>query len=324
MAAAQIRTELDDSLAVFLSNLNSRRKTIQTFVEKLTTTKKTHTLSVECARERFETECNKIQSYYLQQNVKTGKDLARTNHKIEKAHTNIESSKREYQNALLLLAEATDTWANEWKIACDKLQDLEEERVNFLKSNLWAYTNVVSTVCVSDDEGCENIRLALENTDVLGDNELFVQTSATGSEIIDPPAFVNYLGGQNIQDNSKTFKTAQFSRLSQIGIDNLGSYPTASVRASRDRRSNDPSVLAQLQEQRASPYQQQPGKHSPYSANNRSNAIIYENPGLDEPQGPYESKAHLLPRDNIITKPHRLLILLLYRTKILITMDMQA
>jgi hypothetical protein len=29
---------------------------------------------------------------------------------------------------------------------------LEEERMEFMKDNLWAYANAVSTVCVSDDE----------------------------------------------------------------------------------------------------------------------------------------------------------------------------
>lgn len=32
-----------------------------------------------------------------------------------------------------------------------KFQDLEEERIDFLKASLWAFANVASTVCVSDD-----------------------------------------------------------------------------------------------------------------------------------------------------------------------------
>lgn len=30
-------------------------------------------------------------------------------------------------------------------------QDLEEERIDFMKSSLWAFANIASTVCVSDD-----------------------------------------------------------------------------------------------------------------------------------------------------------------------------
>lgn len=32
-----------------------------------------------------------------------------------------------------------------------KFQDLEEERLDFMKSSLWTFANVASTVCVSDD-----------------------------------------------------------------------------------------------------------------------------------------------------------------------------
>ena len=31
-------------------------------------------------------------------------------------------------------------------------QDLEDERIEFMKDNMWTYANAVSTVCVSDDE----------------------------------------------------------------------------------------------------------------------------------------------------------------------------
>lgn len=35
--------------------------------------------------------------------------------------------------------------------AVQKFQDLEEERIDFMKNSLWTFANVASTVCVSDD-----------------------------------------------------------------------------------------------------------------------------------------------------------------------------
>ena len=32
-----------------------------------------------------------------------------------------------------------------------KFQDLEEERLDFMKNSLWSFANIASTVCVSDD-----------------------------------------------------------------------------------------------------------------------------------------------------------------------------
>lgn len=303
-AAAQLRVELEDPLADFTDNLRSRRKTIQLLVEKLTKTKQTHKAAVEHAQQLFQSDCNKINGYYTQQGHLMGKELERHNFKLEKAHTAVEFSKRDYQNALRKLAEATDVWAKEWKIACDKLQDLEEERVNFVKSNLWAFTNVISTFCVNDDEGCEKIRLALEKTNVFSDNELFVRANATGSEIIDPPTFVNYLSSPNStnsnnsnnkNDNSKTFKTAKFPRLSQIGLGALEFNPTASVRASRDRRSNGPSVLAQLQEYNTAPYHQLPDRSNPYQQQSERPNLYQQHPDRSNPYSTNDSALQDIP-----------------------------
>jgi len=68
-------------------------------------------------------------------------------------------------------------------MACDKFQDLEEERIDFLKSNLWTYANIMSTVCVSDDETCEKIRVSLEKCEVEEVIQAFVQAKGTGQEI---------------------------------------------------------------------------------------------------------------------------------------------
>ena len=44
-----------------------------------------------------------------------------------------------------------------------KFQDLEEERLDFMKSSLWTFANVASTVCVSDDAvGLFSCKLPLE------------------------------------------------------------------------------------------------------------------------------------------------------------------
>jgi len=81
------------------------------------------------------------------------------------------------------LQETTHRWNVEWKQACDKYQDLEEERIDFLKGNLWTFANIMSTVCVSDDEACEKIRVSLEKCEVDEVIHAFVQARATGQEI---------------------------------------------------------------------------------------------------------------------------------------------
>lgn len=46
-------------------------------------------------------------------------------------------------------------WNLDWKGFCDLAQDLEEERLNYLRISLWDYANGVSFICVTDDEVSE-------------------------------------------------------------------------------------------------------------------------------------------------------------------------
>ena len=61
-------------------------------------------------------------------------------------------NENDYAQFTRVLQETLQKWEQDWKAFCDTCQDLEEERMEFMKDNLWAYANAVSTVCVSDDE----------------------------------------------------------------------------------------------------------------------------------------------------------------------------
>ncbi|KAF5092871.1 hypothetical protein D0Z03_002654 [Geotrichum reessii] len=229
-AANQFKVELDDPLTAFNGTLRTRRKAIHQLMEKLTKAKVSQQQAVDRAREKYEADCLKLNGYSAQQNLLMGKELERNNQKLEKVMISIENNKRDYQNSLRSLAEITERWTSEWKVSCDKLQDLEEERVGFFKTNLWGYTNIVSTVCVSDDEGCENIRVALEKCDVNSDFEALINARGTGSEIMDPPEFIDYAHGET-HDKPKTFNIAQFTRVSSLtdAAHDSGYDPSASV-----------------------------------------------------------------------------------------------
>ncbi|ODQ65726.1 hypothetical protein NADFUDRAFT_51010 [Nadsonia fulvescens var. elongata DSM 6958] len=216
LTAQQIKGELFEPLNSFATSLRGRRKTVQSTIEKVLKSKITQTSLVEKERENYVADCHKINGFSAQQNLLLGKELERNNQKLDKAHISIEISKREYQNALRALGETVDRWNMEWKTSCDKFQDLEEERLSFLKSNLWAYTNIVSTVCVSDDEVCEDIRVSLEKCDIFGDIREFVQAKGTGGQIVSAPEFINYQNGYSDEVNRLRFQIAHFPRESTI------------------------------------------------------------------------------------------------------------
>lgn len=95
-----------------------------------------------------------------------GQEERKNKAKLEKTQIQMASNSNEYEAAVKTLEETTGRWNKEWKSACDKFQDLEEERLDFTKSSLWTYANIASTVCVSDDAVCLLLLFAVYYTDI--------------------------------------------------------------------------------------------------------------------------------------------------------------
>ena len=163
-----------------------------------------------------------------------GKDLEKIYLKLERAQQTVQANENDYAQFTRVLQETMQKWEQDWKAFCDSCQDLEEERMEFMKDNMWAYANAVSTVCVSDDEvrvhplfslhlslialqSCEKMRLALEQMEPEKEMENFVRDYGTGSVIPEPPTFVNYANtdAPPVNHNRIVTRPALFSRTSQ-------------------------------------------------------------------------------------------------------------
>lgn len=146
-----------------------------------------------------------------------GQEERKNKAKLEKTQIQLSTTSNEYEAAVKILEETTGRWNREWKAACDKFQDLEEERLDYMKSSLWSFANIASTVCVSDDASCEKIRLSLEDCDVEKDITGFIKEQGTGQEIPDPPKLINFCRG-DINDaaseasDDNAYSVAQFQR----------------------------------------------------------------------------------------------------------------
>lgn len=145
-----------------------------------------------------------------------GQEERKNKAKLEKTQINLASSNAEYENAVKILEETTGRWNRDWKAAADKFQDLEEERLDFMKSSLWSFANIASTVCVSDDASCEKVRLSLENCEVEKDIIGFIKERGTGQEIPDAPKYINFCRGdidsQSEASEDENYSVAQFQR----------------------------------------------------------------------------------------------------------------
>jgi hypothetical protein len=234
--AAQMKSELEEPLAAFAGGMKERRKIVQNGIEKLLKTKIQQTQmvikvgitiwvasplallsAVQQTRDRYEQECLKIKGYLAQGHMVMGQEERKNKAKLEKTQISLATSNSDYENAVKALEETTARWNREWKAAADKFQDLEEERLDFTKSSLWAFANIASTICVSDDAACEKIRLSLEKMDVEKDIATFIHERGTGQEIPDPPKYINFCRGdvndtQSEASEDDSYSVAQFPR----------------------------------------------------------------------------------------------------------------
>lgn len=121
-------------------------------IEKLWKTKQMQEGYVAKSREKYEQDCIKINGYTAQSSLVQGRDLDKVTAKLDKAQATVSTNDKDYQNFVRALKDTTHKWVGEWKSYLDQCQDLEEERLDFLKGNLWNFANSVSAVCVADDE----------------------------------------------------------------------------------------------------------------------------------------------------------------------------
>lgn len=231
--AGLVRTELENTAASLHARQLHHKKTFQAGIEKEFKTKQAQEAHVNKAREKYEADCVRINSYTAQSSLVQGKDLDKITLKLERAQQTVQTNERDFANFARVLQDTVARWEVNWKAFCDSCQDMEDQRIEFMRDNMWAYANAVSTVCVSDDEvrrhpycpflcsrlgqACEHIRVSLEQMETEKDMENFVREYGTGNQIPDPPAFVNYNTPDAIPSSSSrpTFRLAQHSRASQ-------------------------------------------------------------------------------------------------------------
>ncbi|KAG8774311.1 hypothetical protein FRC12_002058 [Ceratobasidium sp. 428] len=190
--ASQMKKDLEAPVADFIAKQAAHKKNIQAPVEKVFKTKQTQENHVNRTREKYESDCIKINAFTGQSALVQGRELDKLHVKLDKLQETVKINEREFQNFVRALTDTTQKWDKEWKQFCDQCQDLEDERIEFMKDNMWNYANNISTVCVSDDESCEKIRIALESIDTEKEMEYFVTHYGTGHDIPNPPQVISY------------------------------------------------------------------------------------------------------------------------------------
>ena len=150
--ANQIRVDLEAHTAEFHSKQVSHRRSIQAPLERKFKDKQAQESYVKKSREKYEVDCQRIELYTQQASYMQGVDLAKVQQKLNRTRQTIQGNERDYAKFSKDLLDLLVPWEKEWKDYCDSCQDLEEERMDFMKDIVWTYVNLVSTICVHDDQ----------------------------------------------------------------------------------------------------------------------------------------------------------------------------
>ncbi|KAF7350895.1 SH3-domain-containing protein [Mycena sanguinolenta] len=262
--ASQIRTELEVQTTALLNKQIAHRKNLQTPLEKRFKVKQTQESYVLKAREKYESDCLRIASYTQQIAVNPGKDVERLQLKLRRAQQTVQANEKDFASFTKTVLDMMPGWEKDWKEFCDTCQDLEEDRLDFMKDIIWMYANAVSTLCVSDDQSCERIRTVLDQLEPDKDVENFVQEYGTGNSIPDPPVFVPYPGQQ--PDSSSNSKPTPGSRPAQ--------FVRASARPAPAYPDQDPAATASPEPpaQALPQPQAQPTRSTPERVDSQSDA----------------------------------------------------
>jgi len=119
-------------------------------------------------------------------------------------------------------------------------QKLEEQRIDFVRSQLWTYSNILTAGCAADDVSNDRLRGSLEKCNIENDITVFVNEKATGKNV---PEVIDYsttraaiVGGMPMPASSSSFSSSYNSNLSSSAPPSL----------SRESSSYDEMVLPGL------------------------------------------------------------------------------
>jgi hypothetical protein len=121
-------------------------------IEKQFKVKQAQEICVRKAKEKYEQDCLRANVYTAQCLLVQGKTLDRCNFKLDRARQNAQASQRNFASFTRALQETAVSWEQEWKAFCDSCQDLEDDRMSFMKDNVRAYADAVTSVCMRDVE----------------------------------------------------------------------------------------------------------------------------------------------------------------------------
>ncbi|KAJ3268292.1 hypothetical protein HDV01_003203 [Terramyces sp. JEL0728] len=223
--ASDLKVKLERPMVEFVASQTSIRKNHQRINERNIQQKSSQETLVTKNKEKYEQKS--AEYLQMQQLAKTQPQNEKLRVKLDKLKQTVVFCDQDYEQSCLKLEETHSNWQQDFLAACVDFQKLEQDRFHFIRGTVWNYTNFLSSVCVSNDESCENIRVALEKCNLDFDIQLFIDECATGTEIPRPASYPKHnrmpsemssqiSSGASLNNSTPQFQFTKVPKLEEI------------------------------------------------------------------------------------------------------------
>ncbi|XP_074644142.1 proline-serine-threonine phosphatase-interacting protein 1-like isoform X2 [Tubulanus polymorphus] len=177
------------------------------------------------AKKQYEIKCKEADTAernanMLRQSSSTQKkELDKANVKEQKSKQQAKQCDETYAKSIQHLEVARQTWEVDMEYACEAFQKIEEERIMFLRNEIWAHTNICSQMCVMLDNDYEKVRISLESCIIQDDISEFIQKSMTGTDRPAPVIYESYHHAATSKTQRKLSASGQISAFSNRPLD---------------------------------------------------------------------------------------------------------
>lgn len=177
---------------------------IESHMLKLNSRRKDHERRFALCKEKYRLNCSLIKTLTLVCQTTCGKEMEKSSAKLSKLRSEHEALRSAYYTAVKTYGEICDIWITDWSIALLNIYQLEIERIQICKLNMFSYCNHVATLCVDWDLAIDNARSCFARVAAPVDAYDFADSYGTGDQIYEPPVFVEFMDGVDDDEESTT------------------------------------------------------------------------------------------------------------------------
>lgn len=221
-----------DSVKKFKDEQISSRKTREDCLQRVQNSKISQlnkTLQLEKVYVRKCVERDAAQTSLKEMNVAQSqpKDFDKARSRASKAAEEAEKADNAYKSAVMVLEDCRSVWKTEMITACQVIQHLDEERLKYIRKEIWELMNVDSQLALDMDASSETVRDILEKCDIASDIQAFIEKCGTGRSHPESYPYKHYtkLTTNNDNDSTGSDSSNPYSSVSD-DYESVGEVPT--------------------------------------------------------------------------------------------------